>query len=255
MVEEMQERLQKILAQRNVASRRAAEQLILAGRIMVNGRVARLGDKADGDNDEILLDGKPLPPLASLRYVLLYKPAGYITSVKDERGRRTVLDLLAASASQMQAERLYPVGRLDYATSGVLLLTNDGELTQALLHPKGEITKVYQCAVRGRLTADKLRQLEQGIKLEDGWTAPAKARLVNDAVVELAIHEGRNRQVRRMMAALGLDVVWLKRVSFAGLTLQGLKPGQWRELTKAELDKLLLLKADLQNIKNGGERE
>ncbi len=241
----MQERLQKILAQHNVASRRAAEQLILAGRVQVNGQVAKLGDKADADDDEILLDGQPLPPVAGLRYVLLYKPAGYITSVKDERGRRTVLDLL----QQMPEERLYPVGRLDYATSGVLLLTNDGELTQALLHPKGEITKVYQCAVRGKVTVDKLRRLAQGVELDDGWTAPAKARRVNDTVVELAIHEGRNRQVRRMMAAVGLEVVWLKRISFAGLTLLGLKPGQWRELTTSELENLLQLKAQIQNKK------
>lgn len=245
----MQERLQKILAQRNVASRRAVEQLILAGRVQVNGQVAKLGDKADADDDEILLDGQPLPPVAGLRYVLLYKPAGYITSVKDERGRRTVLDLLQEAAASKPEERLYPVGRLDYATSGVLLLTNDGELTQALLHPKGEITKVYQCAVRGKVTLDKLRRLEQGIELEDGWTAPAKARRVNDAVVELAIHEGRNRQVRRMMAAVGLDVVWLKRISFAGLTLHGLQPGQWRELTASELDNLLQLKAHIHNKK------
>lgn len=210
--------------------------MILAGRLTVNGRAAQLGDKADPDCDEILLDGQPLPPVAEFRYFLLYKPAGYITSAHDERGRRTVLDLFHTK------ERLYPVGRLDYATSGALLLTNDGELTNALLHPKREIIKVYQCAFRGRLTADKLQQLEQGILLEDGCTAPAKARKINDAVVELAIHEGRNRQVRRMMAAIGLEVSWLNRVSFAGLTLQGLKPGQWRELTAQELERLLELK-------------
>jgi len=238
----VQERLQKILAQRNVCSRRAAEQLILAGQVVVNGRTAQLGDKADAAADEILLDGRPLPPLAKLRYLLLYKPAGYITSAHDERGRRTVLDLFQAPAERLKKERLYPVGRLDYATSGALLLTNDGALTNALLHPGREITKVYQCAVRGRLTADKLRQLEQGVLLEDGMTAPAKARRVNDAVVELAIHEGRNRQVRRMMAAVGLEVIWLKRIEFAGLTLEGLRPGQWRELTAHERDRLLKLK-------------
>lgn len=248
----MQERLQKILAQRNVASRRGAEQLILAGRVQVNGHVAQLGDKADADADEILLDGQPLPELASLRYVLLYKPAGYITSVHDERGRRTVLDLFQAPAERLREQRLYPVGRLDYNTSGVLLLTNDGALTNALLHPGREITKVYQCAVRGRVTADKLRQLEQGVLLEDGWTAPAQARRVNDTVIELAIHEGRNRQVRRMMSALGLEVIWLKRTSFAGLTLQGLEPGQWRDLTLAELSKLLRLRD--KNKENGGEK-
>lgn len=238
----MQERLQKILAQRNVASRRAAEQLILAGRVTVNGRPAQLGDKADADCEEILLDGQPLPPVAQMRYILLYKPVGYITSAHDERGRRTVLDLFQATAEQLRSERLYPVGRLDYATSGALLLTNDGDLTHALLHPGREITKIYQCAFRGRLTTEKLRQLEQGVLLEDGWTAPARARRINDAVLELAIHEGRNRQVRRMMAAVGLEVNWLNRINFAGLTLQGLKPGQWRELTTHEIRRLMALK-------------
>lgn len=243
----MQERLQKILAQRNVASRRAAEQLILAGRLKINGKTAQLGDKADPYCDDILLDEKPLPPLAQLRYLLLYKPAGYITSVHDERGRRTVMDLFHSTAEQFKSQRLYPVGRLDYATSGALLLTNDGELTNALLHPKREIIKVYQCSFRGRLTEDKLHQLEHGVQLEDGLTAPAKARRLNDAVVELAIHEGRNRQVRRMMAAVGLEVVWLNRISFAGLTLQGLKPGQWRELTNPEIERLLELKESMHN--------
>ncbi len=243
----MEERLQKILAQHNVASRRAAEQLILAGRLKINGRIAQLGDKADPRLDEILLDNQPLPPLAQLRYLLLYKPAGYITSVHDERGRRTVIDLFKASAENFKSQRLYPVGRLDYATSGALLLTNDGELTNALLHPKGEITKVYQCCFRGRLTADKLSQLEHGVKLDDGWTAPARVRRINDAVVELAIHEGRNRQVRRMMAAVGLEVIWLNRISFAGLTLQGLKPGQWRELTASEIERLLAIKESVSN--------
>ncbi|MCX4266168.1 MAG: pseudouridine synthase, partial [Firmicutes bacterium] len=184
---------------------------------------------------------------AQLRYLLLYKPAGYITSVHDERGRRTVIDLFKASAENFKSQRLYPVGRLDYATSGALLLTNDGELTNALLHPKGEITKVYQCCFRGRLTADKLSQLEHGVKLDDGWTAPARVRRINDAVVELAIHEGRNRQVRRMMAAVGLEVIWLNRISFAGLTLQGLKPSQWRELTASEIERLLALKESVSN--------
>ena len=243
----MEERLQKILAQHNVASRRAAEQLILAGRLKINGRIAQLGDKADPRLDEILLDNQPLPPLAQLRYLLLYKPAGYITSVHDERDRRTVIDLFKASAENFKSQRLYPVGRLDYATSGALLLTNDGELTNALLHPKGEITKVYQCCFRGRLTADKLSQLEHGVKLDDGWTAPARVRRINDAVVELAIHEGRNRQVRRMMAAVGLEVIWLNRISFAGLTLQGLKPSQWRELTASEIERLLAIKESVSN--------
>lgn len=227
------ERLQKILAARGVASRRAVEQMIMDGRVRLNGRAAQLGDRAVPGRDEILLDGKPLPELANLRHILLYKPAGFITSASDPRGRRTVLDLLPSG------ERLYPVGRLDYATSGLLLVTNDGELTNALLHPRHEVDKIYHCAVRGRVAADKLQRLAEGILLSDGMTAPAKARLLRmdgvNSVVELVIHEGRNRQVRRMMAAVGLEVVWLQRAGFAGLTLRGLKPGQWRDLTVDEL--------------------
>lgn len=230
------ERLQKILAARGVASRRAVEQMILDGRVRLNGRIAQLGDRAVPGRDEILLDGKPLPGESRLRHILLYKPAGYITSASDPRGRRTVLDLLPSG------ERLYPVGRLDYATSGLLLVTNDGELTNALLHPRHEVDKIYHCAVRGRVAADKLQRLAEGILLSDGMTAPAKASLLRmdgaNSVIRLVIHEGRNRQVRRMMAACGLEVVWLQRAGFAGLTLQGLRPGQWRDLTADELRKL-----------------
>lgn len=233
------ERLQKILAMHNVASRRAAEQMIVDGRVCVNGRVAKLGDKADPAVDEITLDGKALGAKAGLRYLLLYKPAGFITSVTDPRGRRTVMDLVADKLPA--GERIYPVGRLDYATGGLLLMTNDGELANGLLHPAGEINKTYECAVRGSVNAVKLRQLSEGVRLSDGMTAPAKARQIKrgrDTVIEITIHEGRNRQVRRMMQAVGLEVVWLKRVGFAGLDLQGLRPGESRSLTKAELSRL-----------------
>lgn len=233
------ERLQKILAEHNVASRRAAEQMIADGRVCVNGRVAKLGDKADPSADEITLDGKALGKRADLRYLLLYKPAGYITSVTDPRGRRTVMDLVVDKIPV--GERMYPVGRLDYATGGLLLLTNDGELANGLLHPKGEINKTYECAVRGAVTPTKLKQLSEGVMLSDGMTAPAKARQIkrgHDSVIEITIHEGRNRQVRRMMQAVGLEVIWLKRVGFAGLDLQGLRPGESRSLTKGELIRL-----------------
>lgn len=235
-----QERLQKILAERGVASRRAAEKLIIEGRVLLNGRVAGLGDKADPELDEILLEGRPLPKPQNKRYVLLYKPSGYITSVGDPRGRRTVLDLLP----ELDGERLYPVGRLDYATSGALLLTNDGELTNALLHPKGEVSKVYECAVPGKVGDQVISRLEQGVHLRDGLTAPARVRRLkylaaaDRTVLELTIHEGRNRQVRRMLAAVGFEVIWLKRVSFAGIKLNGLGPGEWRELTAKELASL-----------------
>lgn len=245
----MTERLQKILAARGVASRRASEKLVEEGRVTVNGRVALLGDKADPDHDEICLDGKPLPPaLSAHTYLLLYKPAGYITSVTDPRGRRTVLDLVRNRIPA--GGRLYPVGRLDYATSGVLLLTDDGDLTNALLHPGREIDKTYESAVMGEVTAAKLKRLAGGVRLSDGLTAPAKVRQkrreagksTTRTVLELTIHEGRNRQVRRMLAAVGLDVIWLKRTSFAGLSLSGLKPGECRELTGEELTRLLQYK-------------
>lgn len=242
------ERLQKILAMHNVASRRAAEQLIIDGRVSVNGCVAGLGDKADPAVDVIAVDGKPIGERAQLRYLLLYKPAGYITSVGDPRGRRTVMDLVAAKLPA--GERIYPVGRLDYATGGLLLLTNDGELANGLLHPAGEVNKTYRCAVNGDVTPAKIKALCSGVVLADGPTAPAEARQIKrgrDSVIEITIHEGRNRQVRRMMQAVGLEVVWLKRTQFAGLTLDGLKPGEARELTPAEVK-------NLQKLADGAER-
>lgn len=236
---EKAERLQKVLAMHNVASRRAAEQMIVDGRVTVNGLVAKLGDKANPAVDEILLDGKPLGKKAEHRYLLLYKPAGYITSVTDPRGRRTVMDLVQGKLPE--GERIYPVGRLDYATGGLLLLTNDGELANGLLHPAGEVSKTYECAVNGEVTAAKIRSLCEGVLLDDSITAPAKARNFKrgrNTVIEITIHEGRNRQVRRMMQAVGLEVVWLKRTRFAGLDLQGLRPGEVRNLSKLEVNQL-----------------
>lgn len=229
----MAERLQKLIAAAGVTSRRKAEEMIAAGRVSVNGKIITdLGSKAE-PQDTICIDGILLPQREKLQYLLLYKPAGYITSVADEKGRRTVMDLVPQSA------RLYPVGRLDYATSGLLLLTNDGALTNALLHPRYEITKCYRAAVRQPVSSVQVDKLRQGVRLEDGMTAPAKCKIIrreaNQTVLELEIHEGRNRQVRRMLASLGLDVIWLTRRSFAGLTLEGLKPGEYRALTEVEV--------------------
>ncbi|MDD2568025.1 MAG: pseudouridine synthase [Clostridia bacterium] len=234
----MQERLQKIMAGRGVASRRAAEKIILEGRVQVNGQViGNLGAKADPELDEIAVDGKILPKqMNDFTYILLYKPAGYICSVTDPRGRRTIMDLLP------EGERLYPVGRLDYATSGLLIVTNDGAMTNGLLHPKGEVPKAYECAVKGQVDKEQISKLCRGIKLSDGMTAPAKAAILKEqagnTVVKITIHEGRNRQVRRMMEVLGLEVVWLSRKGFAGMDLTGLKPGEWRYLTGAEVENL-----------------
>ena len=234
----MQERLQKIMAERGIASRRAAEKIILEGRVMVNGQVVdSLGTKADPDTDSITVDGKLLPKeLNDFTYILLYKPAGYICSVTDPRGRRTIMDLLP------EGDRLYPVGRLDYATSGLLIVTNDGAMTNGLLHPKGEVPKTYECAVKGTVTKEQVFKLCKGVKLSDGMTAPAKAGILKEqggnTIVKITIHEGRNRQVRRMMEALGLEVAWLSRKGFASLDLKGLKPGEWRNLTDAEVKNL-----------------
>lgn len=237
----MSERLQKIISQAGVASRRAAEQMILAGRVAVDGRtVTELGSKYDPEAHTITVDGKPLNGAEPHRYYLLNKPRGYITTAHDERGRRTVLDLLPEVR-----ERIYPVGRLDGATEGLLLLTNDGELMNGLLHPRYQIDKVYVAQLRDDLSEPELQQLATGIELEDGRTAPARARLLPDrghgSRVELTIHEGRNRQVRRMFAALGHEVKSLRRVKFAGLTLQGVARGQHRQLSQTEVERLYQL--------------
>ena len=231
----MKERLQKILAQAGVASRRNAEKLIVAGRVAVDGvTVTELGTKVDAAAVRITVDGKLVAPQEAHVYFLLNKPKGYITTAHDDRGRRTVLDLLP----EVQ-ERIYPVGRLDNNTEGLLLLTNDGALTNGLLHPKQEVDKTYVARVQPAPTEQSLIRLTEGVDLEDGRTAPALVRVLEsdgaEARVEITIHEGRNRQVRRMFAAVGCDVKALKRKTFAGLTLAGLLRGAHRPLTQAEL--------------------
>ncbi len=231
----MQERLQKIISQAGVASRRAAEKMIAEGRVKVDGKVVtELGCKVDPATADIRVDGKRVSAAEPHVYFLLNKPKGYLSTARDERGRRTVLDLLPEVT-----ERVYPVGRLDNNTEGLLLITNDGTLMNGLLHPKYEVEKTYIARIMGEPDEVTLDRLRQGIRLEDGMTAPAKVRLLEQgggqSRVEIAIHEGRNRQVRRMFAAIGCDVRALKRVRFAGLTLQGVKRGQYRELTPAEL--------------------
>lgn len=235
-----EERLQKILSQAGVASRRAAERLIAEGHVTVNGKVVtELGRKADAAGDRIAVDGKPLAGAERLVYYLINKPKGYISTAKDERGRRTVLDLLPTAA-----ERLYPVGRLDSNTEGLLLLTNDGALTNGLLHPAREVTKTYVAVVEGRVTPPELNRLREGVKLADGLTAPAGAFIVerDEAAdrtrLEITLHEGRNRQVRRMCEAVGHQVRSLKRIQFACLTLEGLRRGESRPLTKDEVREL-----------------
>jgi 23S rRNA pseudouridine2605 synthase len=234
----MQERLQKILSQAGVASRREAERIITDGRVAVNGHiVTELGTKADADTDRITVDGKPIRPESSKRYILLYKPVGYMTTMKDPEGRPIVTDLL-----KNVKERVYPVGRLDYNTEGLLLLTNDGALANRLAHPSHEVDKGYLVRVRGQASPSQLKHLELGVDLEDGRTAPAQVSLVRESEqncwISITIHEGRYRQVRRMCEAVGLTVVRLKRSRYGFLEIGELKPGQYRELTPAEVERL-----------------
>ncbi len=232
------DRLQKILSAHGVASRRKAELMLLAGRIKVNGAVVtELGTKADPDKDHIEVDGRPLTHIGERLYVALHKPAGYVTTVSDPQGRPTVMDLVTGVK-----ERVYPVGRLDFLTSGLILLTNDGDFAHTMMHPRHEIPKYYLCHVSGTPGPQALRTLSSGVTLEDGLTAPARVRTVGqvggDALLEIVIHEGRNRQVRRMMEAVGHEVRNLVRTRIGNLALGGLTPGQWRYLRQEEADAL-----------------
>ncbi len=230
-------RLQKLMAAAGLCSRREAEVLIAAGRVTVNGRVAGLGDQADPARDKILVDGQPLRMHEPPCYLLMHKPVGVVTTLRDPGGRAVVTDLLTDVPV-----RVFPVGRLDLTTSGLLLLTNDGALANRLAHPSHEITKTYLVRVRGALTAEAIRRLEQGVDLDDGPTAPAQVANVRRSGThswfELTLHEGRNRQVRRMCEVLGLPVSRLMRIRYAFLTLDDLAPGQYRHLNTAEISRL-----------------
>lgn len=212
--------------------------MITAGRVAVNGSiVTELGAKADPDRDTITLDGRKVSVAVAGVYLLLYKPAGYMTTLKDPEGRPLVTDLL-----KEVRERVYPVGRLDYNTEGLLLLTNDGAWANALAHPRHEVDKGYHVRVRGKVAEEQLRRLAAGVDLEDGRTAPAAVSLVKESDsntwISITIHEGRYRQVRRMCEVVGLSVVRLKRVSYAFLDLKGLKPGEFRTLSLSEVESL-----------------
>ncbi|MCM3762937.1 rRNA pseudouridine synthase [Alkalihalobacillus oceani] len=232
------ERLQKIIAQAGIASRRKAEQLIMEGKVKVNGEVVReLGVKASANKDQIEVEGIPIDREEPV-YFLLYKPSGVISSVKDEKGRKVVTDFLEVE------QRVFPVGRLDYDTSGLLLLTNDGEFANYLMHPKFKIDKVYVAKVKGIPTREALKRLQQGVRLDDGKTAPAKVKLMSidkkkqTAIVRITIHEGRNRQVRRMFEAIGHPVMKLKREEYGFLNLRGMNPGDVRPLKPIEVKHL-----------------
>ena len=235
----MLERLQKILSRAGVASRREAETIITSGRVSVNGSVVtELGTKADAGCDRITLDGKPVRAKMERLYLLLYKPAGYMTTLKDPEGRPVVTDLLKGVT-----ERVYPVGRVDYNTEGLLLLTNDGEWANRLAHPRHEVEKEYLVKVRGTASADQLGKLAQGVELDDGRTAPAIVSTVHETdrntKIAITIHEGRYRQVRRMCEAVGLSVVSLKRTRYGFLDLGTLKPGEFRLLSPQEAKRIV----------------
>ena len=228
----MTDRLQKIISARGVASRRAAEKMIEEGRVQVNGTVAQLGQSADPDVDEILLDGSPLPSAEGAVYIMLYKPRGFVTTLSDEKGRRTAAELVENCGT-----RVYPVGRLDMDSEGLLLFTNDGEFANQMMHPKHEVEKSYLTWV-GSYTPAALERLKQPVEL-DGYTVHApNVRVVRPGLLEITIHEGRNRQVRRMCEAAGMNVTRLKRIREGSLRLEDLPLGQWRHLAPAEVEAL-----------------
>jgi 23S rRNA pseudouridine2605 synthase len=223
-------RLNAYLARAGVASRRVSEKVIRAGRVTVNGRPAGLATVVQ-PGDRVEVDGEPIEP-EPLAYVLLHKPAGVVTTVRDPQGRPTVVGLVD------HEQRLVPVGRLDADTTGALLLTNDGGLAHRLMHPRYEVDKVYVAEVEGNPGPDALRRLAERVVLDDGPTAPAVARSLGPGRVELTLHEGRKRQVKRMLEAVGHPVRRLHRSRYAGLDLRGLPAGRWRELSAEEIEQL-----------------
>ena len=240
----MHMRLNKYLAHAGVCSRREADRWIAEGRVSVNGAVImELGDKVDPERDKVLANGRPVRVEAEKPvYILLNKPAGRVVSVKDPFGRPTVMDLLAHVPA-----RVYPVGRLDLETEGALLLTNDGELALRLTHPRYGVVKVYEARVEGEPDDADLDKVRKGIFLEGRKTAPARVQVVHrghrNATLTVEIHEGRKREIRKMFEAVGFPVAGLVRTSFAGLTLEGLRSGQWRYLTRHEIERLRELAA------------
>jgi 23S rRNA pseudouridine2605 synthase len=223
-------RLNAFLSRAGVASRRRADELIKAGRVMVNGEPGQLNTVV-GAHDRVEVDGEEVTR-QRLRYVLLHKPAGVVTTARDPQGRPTVVELVP------EEPRVVPVGRLDADTTGALLLTNDGQLAHRLAHPSYGVEKTYVAEIEGDPGEDALQRLREGVELDDGPTAPARARRPGVGSVELVLHEGRKHQVKRMLAAVGHPVTRLHRSAYAGLTLEGLEPGECRELDPHEVDRL-----------------
>lgn len=234
----MEERLQKYMARCGVASRRKCEELILSGKVKVNNKIINeLGVKINSEIDIVYYEGKVIRPEEKKVYIMLNKPEGYITSVKDEKGRKTILDLVKVN------ERIYPIGRLDYDSSGLILLTNDGEIYNKIIHPRVKVGKKYIVLCKGEFTNDELVRFEKGIDIGGYITAKSKIKIIDkekdrdgiNTLVEIIIHEGKNRQIRRMCESLGHKVISLKRIAIGDIKLGYLKKGEWRNLTEDEL--------------------
>ena len=232
-----QERIQKVMAEQGMCSRRAAEQIIAEGRVKVNGHPAHLGDKMDINRDTLMIDGERirLEKKQEMHYLMLNKPRGFVTTTSDERGRKTVMDLLSDFPV-----RVFPIGRLDKDSEGMLLLTNDGDFANLMMHPSHGVSKLYRVTVRPRAEESQVIALSEGVRLDDGTvTQPAVIQVVVDepgrTVLEMTIKEGKNRQIRRMCEAVGLEVIRLRRNSMGAVKLGMLQPGQYRELTKSEV--------------------
>lgn len=226
-------RINKYLAESGVASRRASDAMIEERRVLINGKTATLGSEVE-DGDTVTVDGSIVRPVKKYSYYMLNKPKGYVTTVKDDKGRKTVMDLLPK-----KGDRLYPVGRLDYDTEGLLIITNDGELAQRLTHPVNEVPKTYVAKIEGVLTENMLARLRGGVEVDGVRTKKSAVRIVDETKTEtkvsVTITEGRNRQVRKMFKAVGKEVIFLKRVKIGDLALRGLNRGEYRPLTKEEI--------------------
>lgn len=232
-------RLQKYLSQCAVASRRKAEELILAGKVKVNGKVADIGDKVSPKKDEVTVSGKKIVMNKKMYYIILHKPRGFVTTMEDELGRKCVAQLVKDVGA-----RVYPVGRLDRDSEGLLIMTNDGEFANHMTHPSKHIPKTYRVTVRPNVTEDMLTQFSVGMEIDGRMTAPAEAHILekqeNRVVLEVILYEGRNRQIRKMCEAMGLEVARLKRVSIGSIKLGMLPQGKWRELTEDEVHRLMV---------------
>ncbi len=232
-----QERLQKFLSECSVASRRKSEELILEGRVWVNGKKANLGDKVDPKKDTVTVNGKKVTAVKDKYYIMLNKPRGYVTTMSDELGRKCVKELVSDVGAVV-----YPVGRLDRDSEGLLLLTNDGDFANNIMHPRKHISKTYRVTVRSLITSSQVEQLENGVLIDGRETLPAEVHVIekkeNRSVLEIIIYEGRNRQIRKMCEETGLEVIRLKRNAVGSIKLGMLPTGKWRELTDDEVHKL-----------------